>query len=115
MVTSAVFDKIESLAASRREYVPGNSKVAVVTAADALPNVTVPGPLTFDHCVLSPPPLGRPSSLAEPDSVALFGSVMVSAGPALTTGFWLTGAGFTVTVRSALPERIESLTFRRTT
>ena len=42
------------------------------TAAAALPNVTVPGPLTFVHCVVTPTP-GRPSSVTVPASDAVVG------------------------------------------
>ncbi len=40
---------------SRRVNVPGAENVAVVDNADALPNVTVPGPLTRLHIVVSVP------------------------------------------------------------
>ena len=50
--------------------------VAVVESAAALPNVTVPGPLTLLQVVVTPVP-GTPSSVAVPASEAvLIGSAM---------------------------------------
>ena len=61
-------------------------KLAVVLRAFRLPNVTVvPGPLTFDQVVVSVP-VGKPSSVAVPFSVAEAGNVMVWFDPALTVG-----------------------------
>ena len=51
--------------------------MSVVLRALTLPNVTVPGPLTFDHVVLSVLPAGKPSSEAVPFKLAELGSVMV--------------------------------------
>ena len=51
-----------------------------------LANVTVPGPLTFDHVVVTVLPAGKPSSFAVPFKLAEAGSVMVWSGPALTVG-----------------------------
>jgi hypothetical protein len=44
-VTSSLALRAESLALSRKTYVPGAPNDAVVEAAAALANVTVPGPL----------------------------------------------------------------------
>src|ERR1051326_3217472 len=44
--------------------------IAVVLSALTLPNVTVPGPLTFDHAVCRVP-FGKPSSLAVPERLAI--------------------------------------------
>ena len=58
-----------------------------VDSADGSPNVTVPGPETKDHVVVSVPGgFGNPSSDADPDSEADAGHVTVWSGPALTTG-----------------------------
>ena len=46
-------------------------------SALTLPNVTFPGPLTFDQVVVSVLPAGKPSSLAVPFKLAEAGSVMV--------------------------------------
>src|SRR3954470_196064 len=65
---------------------PRFENVAVVEIAAALPNTTVPGPLTFVHCVDTPVP-GRPSSETVPVSVAtVVGVVIVWSAPALTDG-----------------------------
>ena len=56
---------------------PAAEKLAVVVSALTLPNVTVPGPLTFDQVVVSVLPAGKPSSLAVPFKLAEAGSVMV--------------------------------------
>src|SRR5574339_317088 len=53
LVTSSLFDSALSFAVSRSTYVPAALKLAVVSTALALPNVTVPGPLTFDQVVVS--------------------------------------------------------------
>src|SRR2546426_11205974 len=78
-----------SVAVSRRTYVPPAENDAVVFVTLALPNVTVPGPLNFDHVVVSVP-LGNPSSLAAPCNIAMAGSVMVWSVPALAVGGALT-------------------------
>ena len=49
----------------------------MVLRAFALPNVTVPGPLTFDQLTVNVLPTGKPSSAAVPFSVAEEGSVIV--------------------------------------
>ena len=76
IVTFEVEDSAVSLAVSRKTYVPEIEKVAVVLSKLAFPNVTVPGPLNFDHVVCSVL-VGNPSSLAVPDWFALAGKVMV--------------------------------------
>jgi hypothetical protein len=58
--------------------VPATEKLADVLKAFAFPNVTVPGPLTLLHVVVSVAGgAGSPSSVAVPLSDALAGSVMV--------------------------------------
>jgi hypothetical protein len=53
-------------------------KLAVVFNALTLPKLTVPGPETFDHVVVSVAGgFGSPSSLAEPLRLALSGRVIV--------------------------------------
>ena len=89
--TSALALSSESVAVRRRTYSPAVSKVAVVVVAWGLPNVTAPGPLTFVQVAVSPPPAGRPSSVAVPMRVPVFvGRVTVRSGPASTKGAWLT-------------------------
>src|SRR5262245_56987748 len=85
-ITSSLEVKALSLALSRRMYTPALLNVAVVAAAFALENVTVPGPLTFDHVIESVLPAGRPSSVAVPLSVAAPGSATFRSGPASTIG-----------------------------
>ncbi len=70
-----MLDETPSLAVNRKVYAPPNENVAVVFVTFALPNVTVPGPLNFDHEVVSVP-LGSPSSLAVPFRLAADGSVI---------------------------------------
>src|SRR5262245_56833801 len=73
--TSSSTEPEPSLAGRRRTYEPPSEKLAVVSIALALPNVTDPGPLTFDHVVLTVPGgLGRPSSVTVPSKLAEFGS-----------------------------------------
>jgi hypothetical protein len=92
IVKSSVVDSTLSLAVSLSTYVPSIEKLAVVLSALASPNVTVPGPLTFDHVVVNVAGgLGNPSSLAVPLRSALAGSVIVWSAPAFTTGSWLIG------------------------
>ena len=71
MVTSELTVNTESVAVSRKIYTPVALKVAVVPDRDALPNVTVPGPVTTDQSVLNVLPAGRPSSVAVPASVTV--------------------------------------------
>ena len=53
IVIVSLADAAPSFAVSCRTYAPWTEKLAVVEAAAALPNVTVPGPLTFVHCVVT--------------------------------------------------------------
>jgi len=62
-------------------------KLAVVSTAPELPNVTMPGPLNFDQVVVRGPVW--PSSETVPSRLATFGSVMVWSEPAFTDGGWL--------------------------
>src|SRR4051812_34208414 len=56
-----------------------------------------------DHAAVSVPPVGSPSSLAAPASVAIEGSSTDASGPALTTGAALaTASGLTTMVTSSL-------------
>ena len=72
-----------SLAERRRTYVPAAEKPAVVLLAPAFPNVTVPGPLTLLHVVVTAAGgFGRPSSLAVPEMFAKDGKVMFWSKPA---------------------------------
>src|SRR2546426_1032902 len=92
MMTSLVDARALSLAVSRRVYTPAAEKVAVVLSALEALNVTVPGPLTLLHMMVSAPGgLGSPSSVAVPVRLAAFGSVIVWLAPALTTGALLPG------------------------
>src|SRR5450631_3902256 len=72
-----------SVAVRLSTYAPAAEKVAVVASTFAFPNVTVPGPLTLAHSTLAMVPS---LSVAEPESDAVAGSVMVWFVPALTTG-----------------------------
>ena len=75
-------------------------KLTVVSTAAALPNVTVPGPLTRVQVVVTAAGgFGSPSSVTVPSSVATPGKVIVWSGPALTDGAWL--AALTVIVISS--------------
>ncbi len=86
VISSAVFRTL-SFAVSRSTYVPAAEKLAVVSTAAALPNVTVPGPLTCVQAVVTVAGgVGNPSSVTVPSSVATAGRVIVWSGPALTTG-----------------------------
>src|SRR3954471_4839601 len=53
IVTMSDVFRAESLATSCSTYVPAAPNVAVVPAATGSPNVTVPGPLAFDHVVVT--------------------------------------------------------------
>ena len=90
IVISSAAVKALSLAVRRSTYVPAAEKLAVVSTAAALPNVTVPGPLTSVQVVVTVAGgFGKPSSVTVPSSVAAAGKVIVWSGPALTTGAWL--------------------------
>jgi hypothetical protein len=56
--------------------VPGKENVAVVSIREALPNVTVPGPLTLDQVVVSTAE-GKPSSVTVASRLARAGKVIV--------------------------------------
>ena len=56
-------------------YVPGVENVAVVDAAFALANVTVPGPLVLVQITVAVLPVG--TLVTEPETVAEAGRVMV--------------------------------------
>src|SRR5215204_1619224 len=90
-VHSSVTVKRESPAVRRSTYVPSIPNCAVVTAEAAFANVTVPGPETLVHVVVSVLPKGQPSSVAVPFKVAAAGRRTVWSGPALTTGGWFSG------------------------
>ena len=60
----------ESLAVNLSEYVPVALNVTVVSGEFGFANVTVPGPLTFDHVIESRWLLGSASSQTEASSVA---------------------------------------------
>jgi hypothetical protein len=78
IVTSLVVESSLSLAVNRRTYVPETLKPAVELSEFAFPNVTVPGPLTFDQVVVRlAGGAGSPSSLAEPARFAWAGNAMV--------------------------------------
>ena len=72
--------RLRTIAADRLPALSGEGTAqyqsVVTTLPIRLPNVTVPGPLAFDHFVVSVP-LGKPSSKAVPFKVAEFGSLMV--------------------------------------
>ena len=69
-------DSAESDAVKRSTYTPAAENDAEVDNADALPNVTVPGPDTFDHVVVTVAGgFGRLSSDAVPTNDADAGNV----------------------------------------
>ena|SRR5437016_641755 len=76
-LTSALDERAPSDAVRRKTYWPLVENVAVVDAVLGFAKVTVPGPLTVLHAIVTVEPDGRPSSLTVPLSVAAFGSVMV--------------------------------------
>jgi hypothetical protein len=96
-VTVSLAESAPSFAVRRSEYVPLVENDAVVSIADALPNVTVPGPLTIDHVVVSVP-AGNPSSVTVPSRFTTAGKVIVWLVPASTTGAWF--AAFTVRLKA---------------
>jgi hypothetical protein len=66
----------------------------VVSTAEASAKVTVPGPDTVLHVVVTPPGgFGNPSSDTVPSNDADPGSVTGWSGPASTDGAWFTGLG----------------------
>jgi hypothetical protein len=77
IATSSNVISTPSLAVNRRTYVPARLKPAVVLRAFAFAKLTVPGPLTFVHEVVSAAGgFGNPSSEAEPLSDAVAGRTM---------------------------------------
>src|SRR5690606_29472803 len=72
---SSVAVSAPSLVVSRSVWSPGALKVAVVAGEDGLAKVTVPGPDSLLEDVVSVLPAGKPSSVAEPLSVAAEGMV----------------------------------------
>src|SRR5688572_12412871 len=93
-VVVSLMVNVPSVAVSANTYVPAVEKVAVVAAAPALPNVTVPGPLDLLHArmgVLS-------MSATEPTSDAAAGSATGTSGPAFTNGASLTAVIVIATV-----------------
>src|SRR5262249_36955950 len=103
-----------SLAVKRNTYVPDVENVAVVVSALGLPNVTVLGPLTFDHVVCRVP-LGNPSSDAVPERFAVAGRVIVCAVPAFTTGALFVPELTAVIVTSDVDDSAVSLPVSRNT
>src|SRR5437867_9072447 len=104
----ALVEAAPSLAVSRKTYVPLAENVAVVSTKLALPNVTVPGPLTFVHVVVGVA-FGNPSSVTVPSRLAMFvGNVMVWSGPAFAVG-----AVLAMITTSSLPDNWLSLAVSR--
>ena len=95
---------------------PATLKVAVVAGLAAFANVAVPGPLVRVHRLVTAAPVGKPSSVTVPASVAPAGNVIVWFAPVVTIGATLVGsAGFTVTVVSANAVSAVSLAVKRKT
>ena len=88
MVTSSLACSALSLAVRRNTYTPAAENVAVVSMAEASPNVTSPGPETLLQVVVTAPGgLGRPSSVTVPSRFAeAGGNMIVWLLPALTVG-----------------------------
>src|ERR1700694_198368 len=82
-VTVLLPERVPSLALSRRRYVPGSLKLAVVIALLGLEKVVAPGPSTWLQFMLNPE-AADPVSVAEPLRVTVAGKVVVWFGPALT-------------------------------
>ena len=73
---------------------PGVEKVAVVSTRLASPNMTVPGPLTLLHTVVTTlGGFGRPSSVTVPSKTAVSGWVIILSNPAYTLGALLPVSG----------------------
>ncbi|MFN7916653.1 MAG: hypothetical protein U0Q55_15025 [Vicinamibacterales bacterium] len=115
IVVSAKALSAVSEAVSRSTYVPGALKVAVVAGFEAFAKVAVPGPLRCVHWLVTAAPVGRPSSLTVPASVAPAGNVMLWFAPAETVGARLVAVPVAVTVVSAKPVSWLSLAVRRRT
>src|SRR5262245_34750004 len=82
-----------SLAVSLSTYVPAVEKMARVSTSATFSNVTVPGPLTLLHVVLtSAGGIGSPSSFTVASSIASAGNVIVWSTPASTSGAVLGGS-----------------------
>jgi hypothetical protein len=78
IVTSSLLLSELSFAVRRNTYVSLCEKVAVVSTAFALPNVTVPSPLTLVQVVVTlAGGFGSRSSVTVPSRLAEAGSVMV--------------------------------------
>src|SRR5215208_4862964 len=105
--------RCESLAVRRSTYVPGVENIAFVEREFGSLKVTKPGPLNWPQNVVTIAPAGKPSSLAVPVRLAVFGSVIVWFGPAFTIGAAF--AGNAVTVTSALTDCSDSLAVSRST
>src|SRR5436853_230194 len=107
IVTSEVEDRAESLAVSRKAYVPEVENLAVVLRAVAFANVDGQGLVKCDHvdCTV---PWSNPSWLAVPERVPE-GKAIVLLPPALTTGAAFAVAALTVIVTSEVEDRDESL------
>jgi len=75
MVTLELEVKPTAVAVNVSTYEPGVENVAIVDAAFALANVTVPGPLVLVQITVAVLPVGTPAT--EPDTVAEAGRVMV--------------------------------------
>ena len=82
-------------------------------SALALPNATVPGPLTLLHVTVSVPPNGKPSSVAVPVRLAAVSNVTAWCEPALTTGAWF--CPVTVIVTLEPDDNTPSLAVKRNT
>jgi|SRR5882724_4439630 len=71
IVTSSLAESIPSVAVRRRMYVPAAENVTFVEGDEALPKVTMPGPLTFVQIVVTTPGgFGKPSSITVPSRFA---------------------------------------------
>jgi hypothetical protein len=78
IVTSSLDEIWLSLAVRRKTYVPATENEAVVLGAEALPKVTVPGPLTIVQVVVTAPGgFGKPSSVTVPLRLADAGNVII--------------------------------------
>src|SRR5262245_21354267 len=114
--TSSAALSSESDAVSRSMYSPIWPNETVVDAAAALPHVTLPGPLTLLHVVVTALPAGRPSSLTVPAMDALAGRVTAVSAPALTLGArFVGGTGLTEIATSSDAVSAESLAVSRST
>src|SRR5205814_462080 len=114
MVTSEVDDNAVSLAVSRRTYVPEFENDAVVLSAFTFPNVTVPGPLNFDHVVIRVP-FGIPSSVADPDRFEPAGIPTRRSFDLMKSRLFSTRIGLTAMVTSEVDDSAVSLAVKRKT